>query len=299
MTGRSGTVWCAAATPIDRDGRCDVPRLVDHLRQMLDRGCDGAVLFGTTGEGASFTVQERLAAVEAVLAAGIPADRLLLGTIDTALPDAVDAARSAIRQNLGGLVVTPPFYYKDVTSDGVTAAYRQLIEAVDDLRLRLYLYHIPQITGVGVSIRTVCDLLDSHPNCIAGFKDSASDADATAAHLAAFGERLDVYVGYEPHVPAAVAAGAAGTICGLANLVPETVRRLVDTGSTDLVAQAQALADCLQRHPLIPAVKSVLAALTGDAAWRGCRPPYQPLPDADDRTLLADLSPLLGIDGPA
>ncbi len=288
------TAWCAAVTPVNERGDCDLPRLAGHVRRVLDAGCDGVVLFGTTGEGASFTVAERLAALDGALAAGIPADRILLGCIDTALPDAVEAARGAIRRNLRGVVVTPPFYYKDASEDGVTAAYRRLIQAVDDLRLRLYLYHIPQLAGVGVSMHTVCDLLESHPQIIAGFKDSSCDAVATATHLAAIGDRVDVFVGYEPHLPMAVAAGGAGTICGLANIMPGAVRRLVDAPLAEIAGLSQRVADALQSHPLVPGIKAVLAAQTGDPAWRQCRPPYLALSHSDEQRLMADMPPLSG-----
>ena len=292
MISAKPAVWCASVTPLDADGGCDVPRLAGHLRHLLQSGCDGVVLFGTTGEGASFTVAERLAAVDGVLAAGIPGERVLLGSIETALPNAVEAACGATRRNLRGVLATPPFFYKDVTEEGITAAYRHLIQSVDDPRLRLYLYHIPQVAGVGVPVRTVHDLLDSHPDTIAGFKDSACNADATAGHLSAIGHRVDVFVGFEPHVPTAVAAGGAGTICGLSNLMPGIIRRLVDEGSANLVSLTRTAAGQLQAFPLVPAMKAALAAQTGAPAWRRCRPPYKALSEADGRRLLAAMPPL-------
>lgn len=287
------TAWCAAVTPLDGDGHCDVPRLVGHLNRVLADGCAGAVLFGTTGEGASFTVDERLAAMDGVLAAGVPAGRLLLGCIDTALPHTITAARAAIRWDLRGVVVTPPFYYKDAGEDGITAAYRHLIETVGDDRLRLVLYHIPQVTGVGIPVRVAHALLDRYPGVVAGFKDSAGDADTTAAHVAALADRLDLFVGYEPHVPMAVVGGGAGAISGLANVMPQALRQLVDKGSDAVTATLERVADRFQRHPLIPAIKAALAETTGDPQWRRCRPPYTALPEADSRVLAQDLTPLL------
>jgi 4-hydroxy-tetrahydrodipicolinate synthase len=283
-------VWCATLTPLDARGGVDHPRLAAHAHRLLDSGIDGVAPFGTTGEGQSFGVDERKEALEALIANGVAPERILAATGCAALPETIELTRHAIQSGCPGALVLPPFFWKDVTIDGLYASYAALIDGVADDRLRLYLYHIPQITAVPVRGTIISRLIAAYPGVIAGLKDSSGDLDHARAMRSRF-PYLAVFVGHEPHLPTMLAAGGAGTICGIANLFPTLMRELYDgagnpAGDAALATIRKFLEVALD-YPLMPAFKALLAHLTSDDGWVAVRPTLAPLP-ADDRAAMID-----------
>jgi 4-hydroxy-tetrahydrodipicolinate synthase len=281
-------LWCATLSPLDAAGALDSARLAAHARRLFAAGVDGIAPFGTTGEGQSFSVDERRAGLDALLAVGIAPQRILAATGCAALPDAIELTRHAISAGCAGALVLPPFFFKDVTDEGIYAAYARLIDGAGDDRFRLFLYHIPQISGVGLSVATVSRLAAAYPGIVAGVKDSSGSFDNSRALVAAL-PGLAIFVGHEPHLPALRKLGGAGTICGVANLYPRLMRRLYDR-SLDSAPSAdlrliEALVAVLMRFPIFSAFKSLQAELTGDASWRALRAPLLPLSAADSRAL--------------
>jgi 4-hydroxy-tetrahydrodipicolinate synthase len=278
-------VWCATLTPVGPDGGVDDARLVEHVRRLLASGVDGIALFGTTGEGQSFSAAERRAGLESVLAAGIEPGRVLAGTGCAALPETLELTRHAVDCGCAGALVLPPFFFKDVGAEGIYASFARIIEGVGDERLRLYLYHIPQVSGVAIPQAAVARLKDAYPAQVAGIKDSQCNLEHSLSLLAAF-PQLSIFVGFEPHLPAALAAGGAGTICGIANLYPKLIRRLADRasdpGDREDLATVERFIAALEPYPLFPAFKALQAELTGDAGWNALRLPLVPL-DAKTR----------------
>jgi len=279
LTGLRG-VWCAMLTPLGPDGAVDHRRLVAHARRLLSSGVDGVALFGTTGEGQSFSTAERHAGLEALLAGGIDPKRVLVGTGCAALPETIELTRHAVACRCAGALVLPPFFFKDVGADGVYASVARIVEEVADERLRVYLYHIPQVSGVAIPDAAIARLRDSYASVIAGVKDSQCDLEHSLKLLAAF-PGLSIFVGFEPHLPPALAAGGAGTICGIANLYPGLIRRLYDRARSPEHRQDLAIVErfiaALEGYPLFPAFKALQAELTGDPAWNALRPPLVPL----------------------
>jgi 4-hydroxy-tetrahydrodipicolinate synthase len=185
--------------------------------------------------------------------------------------------------------VLPPFFWKDVSDDGLFAWYARLIEGVGDPRLRVFLYHLPQVSSVPLSVDLVARLASAFPGTIAGIKDSQGSWDNTAALLARV-PQLTIVIGHEPDLPRLIAAGGAGTICGVANVYPHLVKALL---SRDAGAQTKAriarFIEITFMQPFLPAFKCMVADRTRDAAWRNVRPPLLPLTDAQHRTLRASL----------
>jgi 4-hydroxy-tetrahydrodipicolinate synthase len=286
-------VWCATLTPLDRSGAVDHARLADHALRLLDEGVDGIAPFGTTGEGPSFGVDERRAGLEALVDAGIAPARILAATACAALPETVALTRHAVALGCAGALVLPPFFWKDVSDEGVYANYAALIEEVADPRLRLYLYNLPQVSAVPVRAPVIEQLLGAFPGVVVGLKDSAGDLEASRAMLARF-PGLAVYVGHEPHLPAMLAAGGAGTVCGVANLLPRVMRTLYDRAGTE---EGDAALACVRRfldaafaYPLTPAFKALVARLQRDDAWAAVRAPLRPLPAAQCDALVSRLA---------
>jgi len=161
-------VWPAMLTPLQAHGALDHARLVSHAKRLLAAGCSGVTLFGTTGEGPSFSVAERMAALEALLQGGVSPQQLLVHTSCAALPDTVALTRHAAQHAVHGCLVLPPFFFKGVSDEGILNAYIQVIEGVGHANWRLYLYHIPQVIGVHLTHGVIAELLKRYPKIIAG-----------------------------------------------------------------------------------------------------------------------------------
>jgi 4-hydroxy-tetrahydrodipicolinate synthase len=281
-------LWCATLSPLDNRGAFDAARLATHAQRLFAAGVDGIAPFGTTGEGQSFSVAERRAGLDALIAAGIAPRRMLAATGCAALPDAIELTRHALAAGCAGALVLPPFFFKDVTDEGIYAAYAALIDGVGDNRLRLYLYHIPQVSGVGLSVAMVSRLAAAYPVVVAGVKDSSGSFDNSRELVAAL-PQLSIFVGHEPHLPALRKLGGAGTICGIANLYPRLMRRLydssLDSGPGGELPLIESVIAALMRFPIFGALKSLQAELSGDASWRALRAPLLPLSTADARAL--------------
>ncbi|HEV2909684.1 MAG TPA: dihydrodipicolinate synthase family protein, partial [Candidatus Eremiobacteraceae bacterium] len=207
---------CATLTPIEQGAPC-IDLLVAHCQWLIDAGCEGIVLLGTTGEANSFTVAERKAILDGALAGGISAENLIVGTGCTAVGDTVELTKQALSNGVTRCLMLPPFYYKNVSDAGVVAAYSRAIEAVADARLRVYLYQIPQLTGVSLGPIAVTALQRAYPGTIAGIKDSSGDVAAITELCVRFGEEIDVLAGSERYLLAALRAGASGCVTAAAN----------------------------------------------------------------------------------
>jgi 4-hydroxy-tetrahydrodipicolinate synthase len=283
-------VWCAVLTPFDDAGLPDFAKLAQHVRRIFAAGVDGIALFGTTGEGQSLSLNERRAGLDALLAAGISPGRIMAATGCASLQETIQLTRHAVHANCAGALVLPPFFFKSVSDEGVFASYAQVIDSVGDPRLQLYLYHIPQVSGVAISPTVIERLATSYPEVLAGVKDSECNLNHTRRLLSRFRE-LSIFVGFEPHLPAALAAGGAGTICGIANLFPRLLRRLYDNALVadpgDDLKRIESFIAVLERYPLFAAFKALQAELSGDGGWTALRPPLVALDSAQQRAWLA------------
>ena len=282
-------LWCATLTPVGPDGSLDEARMAGHARDLLAKGVEGVAPFGTTGEGPSFSVTERRSGLEALLRGGIAPRQIVVGTGCASLTDTLALTRHALESGVVRCLVLPPFFYKNLSDDAVYALYATLIDRVADSRLRLYIYHIPQFSSVGIWPDTLRRLADAYPEVVAGVKDSAADWTNTARLLDRV-PHLDVLVGHEPDLPKLMRGGGAGTICGIANVYPDIVRALLarDVAAADEARMAQFLA-VLARFPFLPAFKAIKAAQSGDAAWNALRPPWLDLADSARTDLVASL----------
>jgi len=292
-------IWPALLTPLKADLSIDHAKLVAHCHRLLEAGCGGVTPFGTTGEGPSFSVAERLAAVDALVAGGIPAARILVSTSCAALPDTLALTRHALAIGAHGCLMLPPFFLKGVPDQGIVDAYRYVIDGAADPRLRLYLYHIPQVAGVGLSHSVIATLRQLYPDTIVGIKDSSCDTAHSVALAEAFMPGITVYVGSEPDLPEMGRRGSTGAVSGIANFMPRLVDRLVRLPGEPTTAgereRVQGLIAQLGGYALIPALKGIMSLLEQDPAWLRVRPPLVAL-SADEQGKLEALVRSLGID---
>jgi len=277
----------ALVTPF-AGSRVDVQRLAGHAKDCLARGCRTATLFGTTGEGPSIGAAERDGVANELVGLGIPAERLVEGVIACSLEEAVYSTGQALRRGAHAILLAPPFYFRPVPDEAVFAWYAAVFDAVgSDLR-DVILYHIPGMTGVPLSHAVIARLAEHYPRAIRGVKDSACDAEATFALIKAF-PHLDILVGDETYLGSACATGAAGSICGVANILPEAVIALAETGRDD--PRVAALVQEITRHPVIPMVKALVAYVKGDGLWAAARPPLSALDPQSVAQAVALLEP--------
>jgi 4-hydroxy-tetrahydrodipicolinate synthase len=277
-------IWPALLTPLDVALDIDHAAFAAHTKALLAAGCAGATPFGTTGEGPSFSVHERRTALESLLASGVPAQRLLVSTSCAALPDVLTLTRHAVDSGVAGILLMPPFFLKGVPDAGVLEFYRRVIDGVADARLRLVLYHIPQVSGVALAPAVVGALLEQYPDVIVGIKDSGCERAQSLRFAEAFMPPLQVWVGNEPDLQTLAARGSRGAVSGVANIMPRLVHRLVTQhagpGAASDLQRMQSLLEFLPGYGLTAAFKAVMAMQTGRPGWRRVRAPLVALDDA-------------------
>jgi 4-hydroxy-tetrahydrodipicolinate synthase len=299
MTGRGRFqgVLAPVLTPFLADLSPDPARLVRHCRWLLANGCAGLAPFGTTSEANSLSVEERERLLDALVEGGIDPARLMPGTGCCALTDSLRLTAHALRRGCAGVLMLPPFYYKGVPEDGLFRAFAEVIERVGDDRLRVYLYHIPPVAQVGIGPALVERLLRAYPRVVAGMKDSSGDFANTKRMLDLFArEGFDVFVGSERHLLANLRAGGAGCITATGNVNAAAIDRLFrgwrDAGAERLQDEVDAVRTAVEKAPVIPGLKAIIARHAADPAWRHVRPPLVELPPDGRRALLAELDAL-------
>lgn len=276
---------CAITTPMREGGGVDLPRLVKHARHVLAQGCDSVTLFGTTGEGAALGLPARTAMMGALIGDGIdPAKQIYAGIAASSLHEAVEQARVALDAGAKGLLVAPPFYFKGVSDEGLFAWFSQFLDKLGGSARNVILYHIPSVTAVDISVGLVQRLKTAFPGLIAGVKDSSGSYANTEALLKAHGE-LAILVGDERQLAKAVRAGAQGSICGVANLVPGLLRPMVYEGKDNPLVNA--LVDEICSYPVMAAVKALVGHIHGDAGYGAMRAPLLALDESQRNRLFA------------
>ncbi|MFZ9468681.1 MAG: dihydrodipicolinate synthase family protein, partial [Limnohabitans sp.] len=250
--------------------------------------------FGTNSEANSLGVQEKRALLDALLQAGIPASRMMPGTGSCALPEAIEMTRHAVQAGCGGVLMLPPFYYKGVSDEGIYRYFASVVEAVADRRLRVYLYHIPPVSQVPISLGLIGRLLKAYPGTIAGVKDSSGNWDNTAAMLREFQPHgFDVFAGSENFLLATMRGGGAGCITATGNVNPGPIVQLYKTWQQDNADEQQQRLDATRaafaQFTLIPAMKAAIAWKSGREDWTVVRPPLVELTAEQRQKLQASL----------
>ena len=266
-------------TPFNPDLSIATDLYIELARKLLATGgCSGLAPFGTTGEALSVGIEERLTALDALIDAGIDPKVMIPGTGLTNFVDTARLTRHAVDRGCLGAMILPAFYFKGVSDDGIYAYYARLIEEVDHPGLKIYLYHIPQVAGVGLSPELVARLHGDFPETVVGIKDSSGDWNNTAALLEI--KSLITYPGAELPVIEAIRMGAPGCISATANLNGNGIAEVIDlchAGKWDEAEKAhekvRAIRLMFQDYAPIPAQKALLARATGDARWNTLRPP--------------------------
>jgi 4-hydroxy-tetrahydrodipicolinate synthase len=301
MTHAIRGVHCAAATPVTAEGAPDLKLFAAHCRALLDEGCHGVAMLGTTGEANSFGVTQRIALVEAAIGGGVPAGTLLPGTSSPSVEDTVALTSHAVQAGAKGCVLLPPYYYKGVSDEGLYRFYARVIEGVADDRLRVVLYHIPQVTQIPISHGLIERLLKDFPGIVVGIKDSSGDLENMRTMCERF-PALGVLAGADPMMLPLLRMGGAGCITATSNLRSDALRIVWDAWNDparqDEVEAAQARINdwrtLTNAYVQLPTVKTMLARSRGDLGWLNLLPPLVELGEAEREAVWAEMARLGG-----
>ena len=267
-------------TPFKDDLSPDPERLANHCRWLLAQNV-GLAPFGTTSEGNSLSVEEKTTLLDSLVDAGIDTTRLVPGTGHCALADTVQLTTHAVKLGCAGTLMLPPFYYKDVSDEGLYASFAEVIDRVGSSDLRIYLYHIPPIAHVGISLTLVERLAKTFPETVVGIKDSSGDWNNTNALLQLGLDDFRVFAGSENFLLQNMRAGGAGCISATANVNPAAIHQLYadwqSNAADDMQQRLNEIRGIVQRYPIIPALKAIVADFSKDLQWTAVRPPLTSL----------------------
>jgi 4-hydroxy-tetrahydrodipicolinate synthase len=284
-------VYAAVLTPYERDLSPSIELLASHCRNLLEKGCHGLAILGTTGEANSLTVEERVRILEGVVAAGIDPDVLMPGTGCCAIDDTVVLTKRALALGINRVLMLPPFFYKFADDNGLFAAYASIVDRIADPRLRVYLYNIPQVSGIAISEALIERLTAAYPITFAGAKDSSRNLESLRAKAAI--PNFRVFAGTERLMLTALEAGGVGCIAAVVNSHPAEIRALYDRANMpealELQARLRIVADAIEAAPTIASLKMLFARRSGDERWLGIRPPLRPLSTGETERLFREL----------
>lgn len=279
-------VIAAIATPIDDTGAPDRGRALTLARHLLDNGCDGLNVLGTTGEATSFSLAERMGLMSAYREQGMPMQRLMVGTGAAAVSDAVALTRHAAELGFAGALILPPFYYKGVPDEGLMAYAEAIVTATADRPIPIYLYHFPAQSGLPWHLALIRRLVDAFGSRIVGLKDSSGDLPfAREAAKAAPG--FAVFPSNEAALIEARDGAFAGVISATANCNADLCARAWRQGDAAALEAAVAIRKLFDGRALVSGVKALLAHIHGDPALARVKPPLAAFPAADRASVLA------------
>jgi 4-hydroxy-tetrahydrodipicolinate synthase len=277
MTDRLHGVFAAIATAVAADGSPDAARCIALARHLLGSGCDGLNVLGTTGEATSFSREQREGLMTAYRDAGLPVQRMMVGTGAAAVADAVALTRHAARLGFGGALVLPPFYYKGVPDEGLVGYVEALIAATAEQPIPIYLYHYPALSGLPWTIPLLRRLRGRFGERIAGLKDSSGDL-GFSREAATIAAGFDVFPSTEATLLEARGGSFAGCISATANLNADFCARAFRQGDRAALDAAVAIRSLFDGKPLVAGVKALLAHIHGDPAWAAVKPPLGSFP---------------------
>jgi 4-hydroxy-tetrahydrodipicolinate synthase len=295
MTQRLRGVLSPVVTPFKKDYAPDAQRFARHCKWLLAHGCSGLAVFGTNSEANSLSADERMTLLEQLVEGGVPASQLMPGTGCCALTDSVRLTAHAVKLGCAGVLMLPPFYYKGVPDEGLFRNFSEVIQRVGDDRLQLYLYHIPPVAQVAITLGLIERLLAAYPKTVAGVKDSSGDWNNTKAMIDAFAQQgFEVFAGSEVFLLRNMRAGGVGCITAGANVNPHGIDRVYrgwqSADAEKLQADIDRVRQILQSQvSMIPALKACVAHYAQDPDWMTVRPPLVEMTLESRAKMVSDL----------
>ena len=278
--------------PYKTDYSPDADRLIRQCKWMLSQGV-GLAIFGTNSEGNSLSTDEKIELMDRLVDAGIDTNKMMPGTGCCALTETVKLTAHALSLGCGGVLMLPPFFYKNVSDEGLYATYAEVIQRVGSSNLKIYLYHIPPVANVPISQDLIERLVRDYPSTVVGIKDSSGDWNNTKAMLERQWDDFRVFVGSETFLLANMQNGGSGCISATANVNPAAIYELFANWQSekadDLQAELNEVRNTFSKFPLIPALKQCVAHYAEDPDWARLRPPLLSLTSSQNSDLIEEL----------
>ena len=285
-------VFSPVITPFNRDFTVDHKKLAKQCEWLISQEV-GLAVFGTNSEANSLSVDEKIFLLDKVIDYGIDPGKLMPGTGCCSMTDTINLTKHAVKVGCAGVLMLPPFYYKAVDDDGLFKYFSNIIESVDDERLRIYLYHIPPIAMVGISLKLIEALLEKFPITIAGIKDSSGDWNNTQQMLDEKWDDFGIFAGSESFLLETMQQGGAGCISATANVNPRNIYNVYKNwqkpNASYMQEEIDGVRSIVQKYPLIPALKSIVSHFREDSGWNLLRPPLKELHPNESKKLIAEL----------
>jgi len=286
-----GGVNAAVLTAMNDDLSVDLDRMAAHSKWLLANGCNGLGVLGTTGEANSVGVNERMEVLEGLVSRGVPAAKMMPGTGMPSITDTVLLSKHAEKLGARGVLVLPPYYYKNPSDDGLFAFFSEVVQRIGS-GLPIYLYNFPQQTAIPFSFALIARLLKAYPGVIRGAKDSSGNFENTGGMAKEFGkDGFEVYAGDDALLLDLLKVGGAGCITAASNVSCAWNQEVCQTWNTPSGEAAQARLTSVRKAvisvPLIPGLKALKARHTGDARWHNIRPPHLKLSAEQQATLFS------------
>lgn len=286
-------VLAAALTPMDNNLVPDENLMAEHCNWLMDNGADGLAILGTTGEANSFSLKERIKVIEGLIDRGIPADKLMPGTGSCSLTDAVVLSELCVKAGTRGVLMLPPFYYKNPSDEGLFAFFSEVIQRVGNDALKIYLYHFPQQSATPFSLSLIQRMVKEYPNTIVGVKDSSGDVDNMIS-MAKNVPDFCVLAGADDAMLPVLKEGGGGCITACANIMPGLLKTVYDgfkagedvTETNNMVVAVRSI---MAKFPAAPAQKAMIARHTGNDQWLNMRPPLVAMDESARAALYADI----------
>ena len=294
-------VHCAAATPVDADGRPDLPLYVDHCTKLIEEGCHGIAMLGTTGEANNFAVKDRMALLDGLIEGGLEPGTILPGTSTPNIPETIELSSHAVKAGAKGVVLLPPYYYKGVSDEGLYRFYSRVIEGVGDDAMRMVFYHIPQVTQIPISHDLIERLMDAFPGIVVGIKDSSGDLENMKTMCDRF-PKLGVLAGADPMMLPLLRVGGAGCITATSNLRADMLRVVWETwDKPGREAEVESAQDTINEwrtlsnsYVQLPTVKAMIARSRGNDGWMRVLPPLVEGTETERDAIWAEMEKLGG-----
>ena len=266
-------------TPFNDDLSFAPDLYVSHAHWLLENGIHYISPFGTTGEALSMSLTERLKAVDALIEGGIAPDKLMPGTGLCNLEETTQLCRHAADHGCAAVMTLPPFFFKNASDEGLYQYFVKLIEKVNHPALKICLYHIPPMAGIGFTPELAGRLATNFPEIVVAYKDSSGDFENTKKVIQSAPD-ISVFPGAETFLKPGMENGGAGCISATCNINPAGIREVYDVGVGDKEGDLEALNDAMvafrkkvEGYAPIPAMKGLLAIQRQDERWRNVRPP--------------------------
>lgn len=278
-------ISAALTTPLMPDGSVDIERYVAHIQSVLADGCSSVTLFGTTGEGASFTSETRLSTLRQVIDAGVECEKQILCLHGNSIEEIASQINAATAQGVHRFLLPPANFYNAPTEDGLFDWFSAILSAGQANSAQFILYHIPQVIGVGLTLELINRLFEEFPGQLIGVKDSSGIFANTEKLIQ--NTELPILVGDERQLARAAAIGASGSISGIANIEAGRLKQVLQTATED--AGINRLVNTVLGFPVTPAVKALVSHRNDDPAWRAAKPPLSQLDEQQYNDLTASL----------